>query len=82
MNANNAATNVMAAVNILNYARDACRHLHPLSAPMTGAELQQRAEMIAKVIRARSKLQQLRNRAVALEDALSRFKQRREAARA
>jgi BMFP domain-containing protein YqiC len=33
--------------------------------------------MIDKVIRARSKLQQLRNRAAALEDALSRFKARR-----
>jgi hypothetical protein len=78
----NAAADVMAAVNVLERARVASRHLHPLDTPMTSAELQQRADMIAKVIRARSKLQQLRNRAEALEGALARFKQRREAMRA
>ncbi len=82
MIAKNAAADVMAAVNVLERARDASVHLHPLSTPMTSAELQQRADMIAKVIRARSKLQQLRNRAEALEGALARFKQRREAMRA
>jgi BMFP domain-containing protein YqiC len=49
---------------------------------MTLLQLQQRADMIDKIIRARAKLQQLRNRAAALEDALDRFKLRREAKRA
>ena len=57
----------------------ACAQLNPLSEPLTLLELQQRADMIDKVIRARSKLQQLRNRAAMLEDALVRFKARREA---
>ncbi|MET0226830.1 MAG: hypothetical protein ABW187_10340 [Dokdonella sp.] len=79
---NNAAADVMAAVNGLERARDASGHLHSLGTPMIATELQQRADMIAKVIRARSKLQQPRDRAAALDGALLRFKQRREALRA
>lgn len=82
MTIKNAATDVLAAVNVLEHARDASHKLSSLGATMTDDELRQRAEMIARVIRARSKLQQLRNRAEALEGALSRFKQRREAMRA
>jgi hypothetical protein len=82
MSVKNAATNVMAAVSVMERARDACANLRPLSSPMTLRELEQRAEMIAKVIRARAKLQQLRNRAEVLESALIRFKARREAMRA
>ncbi|MEP7043910.1 MAG: hypothetical protein ABI843_12670 [Dokdonella sp.] len=82
MTVKNAAADVLAAVSVLERARAASLHLNPLSEPMTAAELQQRADMIDKVIRARSKLQQLRNRAEALEGALVRFKQRREAMRA
>jgi hypothetical protein len=82
MSVRNATDDVMVAVNVMNRARESCRHLHPLSAPMTPRELHQRAEMIAKVIRARSKLQHLRNRAEALECALDRFKACREAMRA
>lgn len=78
----NAAADVMAAINVLERARVVSTQLNPLGTPMTFEELQQRADMIAKVIRARSKLQQLRNRAEALEGALARFKQRREAMRA
>ncbi|MEO7430557.1 MAG: hypothetical protein ABIR62_00635 [Dokdonella sp.] len=77
----NAAATVMAAVSVLQEARSACADLHPLSFPMTDRELQQRAEMIDKIIRARRKLQLLRDRAEALEDALGRFKARREAMR-
>jgi hypothetical protein len=79
MTVKNAAADVLAAVNLMTHARDACTRLNPLSAPMTLHQLQQRADMIDKVIRARSKLQQLRNRAAALEDALARFKARRAA---
>jgi hypothetical protein len=74
-----AAANVLAAVNVMTHAQNACARLNPLSNPLTLLELQQRADMIDKVIRARSKLQQLRNRAAMLEDALARFKARREA---
>lgn len=82
MSVKNAATDLMAAINVLERARDASTLLRPMTAPMSERELVQRANMIAKVIRARSKLQQLRNRAEALEDALGRFKARREALRA
>jgi hypothetical protein len=78
----NAANDVLAAVNVMQRARDACADLKPLDHPMTDEELQQRAEMIDKVIRARRKLQLLRDRAEALEGALGRFKSRREAMRA
>ena len=79
MTVKNAAADVLAAVSVMTHARDACARLNPLSEPMTLHQLQQRADMIDKVIRARSKLQHLRNRAAALEDALARFKNRREA---
>jgi len=79
MTVKNAAANVLAAVNVMHHAKSACAKLNPLSAPLTLLELQQRADMIDKVIRARSKLLQLRNRAAMLEDALARFKARREA---
>jgi len=79
MSVKNAAADVLAAVSVMTHARNACAQLNPLGTPMTMDQLQQRAEMIDKVIRARSKLQQLRNRAAALEDALARFKARREA---
>lgn len=79
MTVKNAAANVLAAVNVMHHAKTACARLNPLSEPLTLLELQQRADMIDKVIRARSKLQQLRNRAAMLEDALARFKARREA---
>ena len=79
MSVKNAAANVLAAVNVMHHAKRACVRLNPLSEPLTLLELQQRADMIDKVIRARSKLQQLRHRAAMLEDALARFKARREA---
>ena len=82
MTMKNAAADVLAAVSVMTHAQTACARLNPLSAPMTMHELQQRAEMIDKVIRARTKLAHLRNRAAALEDALARFKARREGQRA
>ena len=78
MTVKNAAANVLAAVNVMHHAKSACAKLNPLSAPLTLLELQQRADMIDKVIRARAKLQLLRNRAAALEEALVRFRTQRE----
>ena len=79
MTVRNAAADVLAAVSVMTHARAACERLNPLGVPMTLRELEQRAEMIDKVIRARTKLRQLRNRAAAIEEALARFKARREA---
>ncbi len=79
MSVKNAAADVLAAVGVMTHAQNACARLNPLGVPMTLDQIRQRADMIDKVIRARSKLQQLRNRAAALESALTRFKARREA---
>jgi hypothetical protein len=64
-------------VNLLQHARSACDQLNPLGTPMTLAELQQRAQIVDSVIRARQKLQLLRNRAIELENAVERFKARK-----
>jgi hypothetical protein len=82
MGVNTNVHQVLAAVSVLERARDVCSNLKPMSCPMTDLELHQRAAVIEKVISARCKLQQLRNRAEALECALERFKTRREALRA
>ena len=72
-----ATLDAAAAVNLLKHARSVCDQLNPLGTPMTMAELQQRAQIVDSVIRARAKLQLLRNRAAALEDAVERFKARK-----
>jgi hypothetical protein len=72
-----ATLDAAAAVNLLQHARSACDQLNPLGTPMTLAELQQRAQIVDSVIRARQKLQLLRNRAVELENAVERFKARK-----
>jgi hypothetical protein len=72
-----ATLDAAAAVNLLKHARSVCDQLNPLGTPLTMAELQQRAQIVDSVIRARTKLQLLRNRAVALEEAVARFKARR-----
>ena len=72
-----ATLDAAAAINLLKQAREVCDQLNPLGSPMTLAELQQRAQIVDSVIRARAKLELLRNRAVALEDAVERFKQRK-----
>jgi hypothetical protein len=71
--------NAAIAVNVLEGARDACVNLKPMSMHMTDQELQQRAQVVAHVIRARSKLQLLRDRAEQLKGDLERFKRRRQA---
>ena len=72
-----AANDVMAAVAVMEHARRACATLGPMGRPMTSAQLEHRARVIAAVINASRKLQQLRDRAASLEDALARFKARR-----
>lgn len=78
----NAAASAIAAATIVKNARAARTHSHSPGFPMTDLELHKKTEMIEKVIRARRKLQLLRDRAQALESALGRFKARREAMRA
>ncbi|MEO7324503.1 MAG: hypothetical protein ABIW82_06715 [Dokdonella sp.] len=70
------------SVAIEKRARDACSDLKPLTDPMTPEELQARAEMADRVIRARQKLQLLRNRTDALKTALQRFQTQRDAMQA
>ena len=72
-----ATLDAAAAVNLLKHARSVCDQLNPLGTPMTMAELQQRAQIVDSVIRARAKLQLLRNRAIELENAVERFKARK-----
>ncbi|HJT97215.1 MAG TPA: hypothetical protein VJ696_02785 [Rhodanobacteraceae bacterium] len=78
MQARNAAQDVMAAVAVMEHARSACANLGPLDRPMTRAEIEHRARVIAAVVNASRKLQQLRDRALSLEDALARFRARRQ----
>jgi hypothetical protein len=73
----NAANDVMAAVAVMEHARSACAKLGSLDRPMTRAEIEHRARVIATVINANRKLQQLRDRARSLESALERFRARR-----
>lgn len=72
-----AAQDVMAAVAVMEQARNACANLSPLGLPMTQAQIEHRARVIAAVINASRKLQQLRDRALTLENALVRFRQRK-----
>lgn len=76
MTKRSATLDAATAINLLRHARAVCDRLNPLGSPMTLAELQQRAEIVDSVIRARAKLELLRNRAVALEGAVERFKER------
>jgi hypothetical protein len=82
MEAKKAASDVLAAVQVMEHARKACANLKPLDTPMSEDELRERARMIDTVVRTRKLLQLIQNRADDLEEALARFKQRREAMRA
>jgi predicted nucleic acid-binding Zn-ribbon protein len=72
-----ATLDAAAAVGLLRRAHEASGKLAPLDTPMTDVELRQRAEIIDRVVRARAKLERLRNRAIDLERALDRYKARR-----
>ncbi len=82
MEAKKAATDVLAAVQVMEHARKACVNLKPPDAPMSEAELVERARMIDTVVRTRRLLQLIQNRADNLGEALARFTERREAMRA
>ena len=82
MGVNTNLRNAVVAIESLRGAKDACANLKPMAMEMTDEELHQRALVIEKVIRARQKLQNLRDRAETLQGALDRFKARREAMRA
>ncbi|HVT32776.1 MAG TPA: hypothetical protein VHE32_09010 [Rhodanobacteraceae bacterium] len=73
----NAASDVAAAIAVMDHAKTACARLGPLDRPMTRAEIEHRARVIAAVISASQKLQQLRDRARSLESALERYRSRR-----
>jgi hypothetical protein len=77
MEVKNAAQDVMAAVAVMQHARTACANLSPLGLPMTDAQIEHRARVIAAVIDASRKLRQLRDRAASLEKALARFRARK-----
>src|SRR3954462_9978300 len=77
MQVKDAARDVMAAVALMEQARNACANLSPLGLPMSDAQIEHRARVIAAVIKASRKLQQLRDRAVSLESALARFRARK-----
>lgn len=81
MSAQNAATDMLSAIAVMQRAHDACADLQPLGTPMSERELQQRAALIEKVIHTRQLLQRLRDRSEELRANLDRFKQRREAMR-
>lgn len=77
MKMRSATLDAAAAVDLLNHARSVCDRLNPLGTEMTMDELKQRAEIIDSVIRARTKLQLLRDRALAMQAAVDRFKARK-----
>ena len=77
MQVKNAAQDVMAAVAVMEHARNACANLSPMGLPMTDEMIEHRASVIAAVINASRKLQQLRDRAISLEHALARFRARK-----
>jgi hypothetical protein len=78
----NAAAQVMAAVNVLEHAKAACAHLCHHGLMRRDSDLQRRAELIHAVIRTRRQFKAFRDRGLELQAALERFKTRREAMRA
>ncbi|MEO6687998.1 MAG: hypothetical protein ABIS07_08190 [Dokdonella sp.] len=76
MKMRSATVDAAAAIALLNHARSVCSHLDPLGPELTIEELRQRAEIVDSVIRARNKLRLMRDRAIAIEQALDRFKSR------
>lgn len=82
MPAKKSAKEPLIAAAIEQRARKACNDLKPLTDPMSREELRERAELIDRVMRARQKLQLLRNRTEALKAALQRFKMQRDAMQA
>ncbi len=78
MSMQEASTNARAAVNALQAVSAICADLAPLSMPLSDEQLRQRARLIHSVLRARERMQVLRDRAEALAGALARFRNRRD----
>jgi triphosphoribosyl-dephospho-CoA synthetase len=78
----NAASDVLAAVAVLERAKAACAHLCKPGQMRRQSDLQTRARLIHAVIRSRAQFKALHERSIDLQAALVRFKQRREAMRA
>ena len=78
MSMQKAAQNASAAVAALENIKTICADLAPLDTPLSEAQLLQRARLIHGILRTRQQMQLLRDRAVNLNEALVRFRQRRE----
>jgi hypothetical protein len=81
----NSAQHTTTAILAMHRAKEACTHLRLVGAgrrKLSDGEVRMQAQMMDKVLRAREKMQQLKDRADALENALSRFTQRRDVLRA
>jgi hypothetical protein len=78
MTAKTPANDVLAAVGMLQHARATCAELKPTGFPMTAHELEQRATLIATVVRTRQLLRALQSRP---DDARPRLHARPEAMR-
>ena len=78
MSMQNAALNARAAVAALENIKTICADLAPLDTPLSDAQLRQRARLIHGILRTRQQMQQMRDRAINLNEALFRFRQRRE----
>jgi hypothetical protein len=72
----NAASDVAAEIAGMDHAR-AVAKLAPFDRPMSCAEIEHHARVIAAVINANRKLEQLRERTRSLESALERYRSRR-----
>lgn len=62
MKMRSATVDAAAAIDLLNHARTVCDRLNPLVTELTVEALRQRAEIVDSVIRARNKLQLMRDR--------------------
>jgi len=78
MSMQKAALNARAAVAALESIKTICADLAPLDTPLSEAQLRQRARLIHGILRTRQQMQLLRDRAVNLNEALIRFRQRRD----
>ena len=78
MSMQKAALNARNAVAALENIKTICADLAPLDTAMSESQLRQRAQLIHGILRTRQQMQLLRDRAVNLNEALIRFRQRRE----
>ncbi len=78
MSMHEAEANARAAVSALENIKTICADLAPLDTPLSEAQLRQRARLIHGILRTRQQMQVLRDRAINLNEALFRFRQRRD----